>query len=65
MHSTVAQKEPGTGLGLTLSRSFIEKHGGALTIQSELELGTRVTILLPASRVLDDNEEMASAISVK
>ena len=65
IHSTVAQKEPGTGLGLTLSRSFIEKHGGALTIQSELELGTRVTILLPASRVLDDNEEMASAISVK
>lgn len=62
--SAIAQKEPGTGLGLSLSRSFIEKHGGTVSIESELELGTRVTILLPAGRILDDADEMAPALAV-
>ena len=64
VHSTIAQKEPGTGLGLSLSRSFIEKHGGTVTIESEVELGTRVTILLPAARVLQDDEDMGPALAI-
>ncbi len=44
----------GTGLGLAISKAFVELHQGTMTIQSELGKGTRVTLLFPASRVLED-----------
>jgi two-component system cell cycle sensor histidine kinase PleC len=37
----------GTGLGLALTKSFAELHGGYLTIESELGVGTSVSIFLP------------------
>ena len=37
----------GTGLGLALTKSFAEMHGGYLTIESELGKGTTVSIFLP------------------
>lgn len=37
----------GTGLGLTLVRSFIELHGGRVEIASRPGRGTRVTCVLP------------------
>jgi len=37
----------GTGLGLALTRSFAEMHGGRITIASEPGRGTRVSIYLP------------------
>ena len=37
----------GTGLGLTLSQSMVEEHGGVLSIQSEEGRGTRATVILP------------------
>ncbi|MEZ0609064.1 PAS domain S-box protein [Fibrella sp. WM1] len=37
----------GTGLGLVISRQFVERHGGQLTIQSEEKKGTCCTITLP------------------
>ena len=43
----------GIGLGLTLVRTLIELHGGALSLESLLGAGTRATVTLPASRVLD------------
>ncbi len=38
----------GTGLGLALTKSFAEMHGGELTIESDLGVGTTVSIYLPA-----------------
>jgi len=46
-----ARDTPGTGLGLTLAKSLAELHGGELDIESELDSGTTVRVLLPASRV--------------
>lgn len=40
------QKE-GTGLGLVLSKSLVELHGGNFKINSELGVGTTVTFTLP------------------
>ncbi|MFT3725297.1 MAG: HAMP domain-containing sensor histidine kinase [Hyphomonadaceae bacterium] len=40
----------GTGLGLALTKSFAEMHGGYLTIESELGVGTTVSIFLPATK---------------
>ncbi len=37
----------GTGLGLALTKSFAEMHGGRLTIASDYGKGTRVTFYLP------------------
>ena len=42
----------GTGLGLPLSQAFTELHQGELLIESELGVGTKVTMILPSSRVL-------------
>jgi signal transduction histidine kinase len=40
----------GTGLGLTLVRSFVELHGGTVTIDSEIGRGTTVTCVFPTGR---------------
>jgi signal transduction histidine kinase len=40
-------KQNGNGLGLMVTKKIVEEHEGALSIQSELEKGTRVTISLP------------------
>ena len=37
----------GTGLGLSTSRSIINSHGGSITCESELGVGTTFKILLP------------------
>jgi PAS domain S-box-containing protein len=42
------EKFPGIGLGLSLSREIIERHGGTLTFESRLDHGTIATISLPA-----------------
>ena len=40
----------GTGLGLSLVRSFVELHGGTVTIESTLGQGTTVTCVFPAEQ---------------
>ena len=37
----------GLGLGLSIARQFVELHGGSVTAESTLEVGTTVTIRLP------------------
>ncbi|NKB58657.1 MAG: DUF3365 domain-containing protein [Alphaproteobacteria bacterium] len=48
--SDLSRKYEGTGLGLPLSKSFAEVHGGSLEIQSEIGVGTTVTVRFPAER---------------
>jgi two-component system cell cycle sensor histidine kinase PleC len=45
--SKLSRKYEGTGLGLPLSRKFIELMGGEFNIESELNVGTAVTVRLP------------------
>jgi signal transduction histidine kinase len=44
---TADKKVEGTGLGLTLSRRFIELHGGRIWVQSEVGRGSTFTFTLP------------------
>lgn len=46
-----ARDHGGTGLGLALSREFVQLHGGSLTLQSEQGRGTKVMIAFPLDRV--------------
>jgi signal transduction histidine kinase len=52
--SKLARKHQGTGLGLPISRSLMELHGGEVTIQSAPNTGTTLTACFPTGRVLMD-----------
>lgn len=45
--STLARRYEGTGLGLPLSKKFVETLGGEFRLESEVGKGTTVTITLP------------------
>ena len=45
--SGVGRSQPGTGLGLTLTRRFANLHGGDVRVESELGRGSVFTISLP------------------
>lgn len=44
----VTGKESGTGLGMMISQRIIHSHNGTLDIQSQRNVGTTVTITIPA-----------------
>jgi signal transduction histidine kinase len=43
-------RQPGAGLGLSLVKSLIELHGGAVVIESASGQGTRITCRLPVAQ---------------
>ena len=44
------EKEDGTGLGLILCKEFITKNGGSISVESEVGVGTRVSITIPLNK---------------
>ena len=49
--SNIARKEEGTGIGLSLTKDLVELHGGAIDVESELGVGTTVSVWLPAEQM--------------
>lgn len=43
------QNEEGSGLGLMLTKEFVEKNNGKIKIKSQFEIGTIITLYLPKS----------------
>jgi signal transduction histidine kinase len=50
---SLGSRHRGTGLGLSLVRSFVELHGGSVTLESAVGRGTTVTCFFPLDRGLE------------
>lgn len=52
LDSSIARVEEGIGIGLWLTRLFVDIHQGTLTIESIKDIGTTITIIFPPNRIV-------------
>ena len=50
--NSLSRKHQGTGLGLPLVKAIMELHGGSIELQSEIGVGTAVTVVFPRTRLV-------------
>jgi signal transduction histidine kinase len=56
----ISRKHEGTGLGLPLAKHLVELHGGSLSVESEVNVGTTVSITLPSERIIAGPARLAA-----
>jgi len=55
----------GSGIGLSLAKSFVELHGGSMSAESTLGKGSVFTFTLPVRHVADHASEVAPGITTE
>ncbi|KMT21953.1 MASE3 domain-containing sensor histidine kinase [Clostridium cylindrosporum] len=53
--STLTRQKEGSGIGLALVKSIVEKHGGKVSLKSEIGKGSEFIVELPANLVMDED----------
>ena len=61
--SVYSRKYRGTGLGLTLTKALIERHGGKLSLESAPSIGTTARLWFPAERIEPPTSIGAQAVA--
>jgi two-component system, cell cycle sensor histidine kinase DivJ len=57
------RRHEGTGLGLSIVKSLVALHAGQLTVQSRLDEGTTVTVVLPLAFSRPPEQQQASKVA--
>ncbi|MEN9895740.1 MAG: hypothetical protein RIR97_1592 [Pseudomonadota bacterium] len=57
----IKSAEQGTGLGLPIVQAILAKHNGQFILKSKLREGTEAIAILPPSRILSSDSEVARA----
>ena len=60
---TYQRRHEGTGLGLSIVKSLVALHGGEMSVQSKVDEGTTVTILLPLSPTIEQRTDRADNVA--
>lgn len=47
VENQLTKSHKGSGLGLAIARSLVELHGGQMVIESEIDIGTTVSFIIP------------------
>lgn len=55
--NTFTRRNEGSGIGLSIVKSFIELHGGKISVSSELGKGSKFIIEIPVKRLEEDGAE--------
>ena len=50
--AAIRSREQGVGLGLAIANTIMKRHGGKLEIESALGMGTTVSLIIPADRLI-------------
>ncbi|MBI1239127.1 MAG: sensor histidine kinase [Alphaproteobacteria bacterium] len=59
----IAANDRGTGLGLPIVRGLMDAHGGSISLESELQRGTTITLIFPENRTFTIPQESRAAAS--
>ena len=59
VESSYSRKHGGSGLGLPYAKRLVELHGGELSLESEVDKGTTVTVTLPPERLIEVRKRIA------
>ena len=60
--SSLMRKKEGSGIGLSLVKMLVDAHGGSISVESELEKGSKFILKLPAT-ILEDEQSSHETIT--
>jgi signal transduction histidine kinase len=62
-NSELSRSHVGTGLGVPLTKSLIELHGGEFELTSEPGVGTTIRLILPNERLRDRSNDATASVA--